>query len=95
MYGAGGQFVNVNSGMCLAVGGASRDNGAAVIQFPCNGRNEQKWTGISHDHGLFHYINVNSGKCLSVGSASEEPGAGIIQWQCNDRVRSEQLWLSI
>jgi hypothetical protein len=36
-------LVNRNSGMCLDVKGASKAAGANVIQWPCNGGNNQKW----------------------------------------------------
>jgi glucosylceramidase len=36
-------FINLNSGKCLDVTGASTANGAIVEQWPCNGGNNQKW----------------------------------------------------
>ncbi len=36
-------FVNLNSGKCLDVTGASTANGAIVEQWPCNGGSNQKW----------------------------------------------------
>lgn len=42
-----GEFVNLNSGKCLAVGGGSTTAGAPVIQWDCDHGNEQQWTASS------------------------------------------------
>ena len=86
------EIVNANSAYCLAVGEAKLNAGAAVIQFPCNDRREQRWRRVRADH-LFVYQNVNSGHCLSVDRGRTTAGAGLIQWHCRDFRQAEQKWL--
>ena len=38
------EIINVNSDFCLTVEGDSLDDGATLIQFPCDGRDSQQWT---------------------------------------------------
>jgi len=88
------EIVNANSGYCLAVGQASPSAGAAVIQFACNDRGEQRWRRRAVGH-LTVFQNVNSGHCLSVDRGLTTNGAGLIQWHCRDFYRAEEKWLEV
>jgi hypothetical protein len=69
-----------HSGKCLDVSGASAQDGAAVIQWPGNGGDNQKWKLVSAGDGYFNIIAKHSGKYLDVSGVSPDNGAGIIQW---------------
>jgi hypothetical protein len=74
-----GQIVDQNSGQCLVVRGGSSDNGAAVIQWPCNPKDEhQRW----HMRRSGEIVNTFSGKCLGIGGGSVETGKAVVQWEC-------------
>lgn len=67
--------------MCLAIGCGSTADGAAAIQWPCNGRAEQLWFVGGPNPGSI--VNYNSGQCLAISGGSPTPGAKAIQWPCN------------
>jgi len=74
-----GQIVNQHSGQCLVARGGSRDNGAAVIQWPCNPNDEhQRW----HMRRSGEIVNAFSGKCMGIGGGSVESGQAVVQWDC-------------
>jgi len=74
------RFLNVNSGLALDVNQASTANGAAIIQWPQNGGNNQQWAITDNGGGYYKIINRNSGLALDVNGASTANGASIIQW---------------
>lgn len=74
--------VRAAAGKCLDVQSASKDNGAPVQVYTCNGTAAQKWTAYQDDRGL-HLSNLNSQKCLDVKSGGAANGTGIQQWTCN------------
>jgi hypothetical protein len=81
------ELMNLNSGKCLNVKGASTDNGAQIIQWPCDpNQTNQVW---KYTNGQL--ININSKKCLDVpwGQLS---GAKMLQWDCNNG--DNQKWTS-
>ena len=76
-----------HSGLCLDVSGAFTADGAAVIQWTCNGQTNQQFTlnpltalGNSQD---FQLVAVHSGKCVDVTGVSTSPGTLIHQWTCD------------
>ena len=76
-------IVAKHSGQCLDVTGASQDNGAAVIQWPCHGGSNQQWSLYNAGDG-YYLVTVNhSGQCLDVTGASQDNGAAVIQWPCH------------
>jgi hypothetical protein len=87
-------FENKASGLCLDVEGASKDNGARVILWPCADPSDLTHTNQWWDTGLDasgHTIifNVNSGKCLDDPQSSATPGTGLVQWDCNNNPNQE------
>ncbi|MFI0924889.1 RICIN domain-containing protein [Streptomyces sp. NPDC021012] len=77
-------LVNVNSGMCLDVTGASTSAGAQVIQWTCgNAKPNQQWrmTPVPGS-GAKQLVSVNSGMCLDVSGNSRTGGAQVVQWTC-------------
>ncbi|MER5203388.1 RICIN domain-containing protein [Streptomyces sp. NPDC002825] len=79
--------------MCLEVADWSKENGAAVRQWPCHDGPNQKWrkyymTGSST--GPYWYVNVNSGKCLEIRDWATYDGAVADQWDCH--YGANQTW---
>ncbi|MBB5135298.1 hypothetical protein HNP84_005034 [Thermocatellispora tengchongensis] len=75
---------NRHSQMCLNVKGSSKDNGARLIQWPCNKNHQNSlwyWKRNSYGKGQM-LANSNSTKCLNVGGNSAANGAWLIQWTC-------------
>jgi hypothetical protein len=76
---------NVNSGKCLDVQGASRNNGANITQSDCNSStSSQKWDIIDRGNGVVSLRSVNSGKCVDVYGVSTADGARLAQYTCNN-----------
>ncbi|MFF3444155.1 RICIN domain-containing protein [Streptosporangium sp. NPDC002721] len=79
-----------HSGKCLDVDGASRADGANVIQWTCRSQPNQKWDLVATDSGYYTLRAAHSGKCLDVDGASRADGANIIQWTCQSQ--PNQQW---
>jgi Ricin-type beta-trefoil lectin domain-like len=80
------QLIN-HDGKCLGVSSASTANGAAAIQFTCNGAASQYWdlkpviiNGIQYQ--LIE--NLFSGKCLTVQNNDPNIGGAVVQETCNN-----------
>lgn len=58
------EIFNFGSNQCLQPVNGSTDQGAAIVQEPCNGGAAQQWMEISVGNNIFHYKNVLSGLCL-------------------------------
>ncbi|MGW7411755.1 RICIN domain-containing protein [Streptomyces sp. NPDC054863] len=79
-------FKAKHSGKCLTVHGAGTAKGAAVDQYTCQNRANQRWRVVyTNQWGVAYVINERSGKCLDVAGGSKANGAKIIQWDCNSR----------
>ena len=77
------QLVASHSQKCLDVPEWSLNDGMPVVQWACNGGDNQTWRVEHVSEGYFRVIARHSGKCLDVSSASTDDGAAIIQWQCH------------
>jgi hypothetical protein len=82
-------LVNVNSNKCVDVYYADTTNGARVLQWTCNGGNNQKWK-IEPVGTYYKLTAVHSGKVLDVSGASTANGATVQQWDFGNA--SNQLW---
>lgn len=78
-----------HSGKCLDVSGASSNNGAPIIQWDCNGGQNQQWRLVPVG-SYYRIVARHSGKCLDVTGASRVNGAQVIQWDCHGG--DNQLW---
>jgi N-acetylmuramoyl-L-alanine amidase len=89
------RLVAKHSGRCMDVYGASRDNGAAIIQWDCHNGDNQAWSLVPAGNDYYKLIAKHSGKCLDVYGASRDNGARLIQWDChggdNQLFRREQF----
>jgi hypothetical protein len=85
---AGGyaELADDRSHLCLAIGGASTAEGAAAIQWNCNGVNagEQMWSIYTGTTGTTHLRNKSTGKCLDIGDGSKTVGAALTQQTCSE-----------
>ena len=82
--------VSVRSGKVADVSGASKADGAAVIQWPDNGKPNQQWTFQSTGDGYHTITCVNSGKVLDVAGSSTADGARVVQMTADGR--TSQQW---
>jgi len=58
-------LISRNSSKCLDVNGASTADGASIIQWSCNGGNNQDWQWVAV--GSYYQLKArHSGKCLNV-----------------------------
>ena len=74
-------IVNRNSGKCLDVNGASTADGANIIQWTCNGGNNQQWQWVATG-SYFNLKARHSGKCINVVGSSTADGALLEQRTC-------------
>ena len=77
------QLVASHSQKCLDVPEWILNDGIPVIQWTCNGGDNQTWRIESTSDGYARLIARHSGKCLDVSGESTEDRADIIQWQCH------------
>jgi hypothetical protein len=70
------------SGLCLDVSGASKNNGAKVVQWTCGNQANQKWRIVSTKDGWYEIRAVHSNKCLDVKGGARNDGAKLQQWAC-------------
>jgi len=77
------QLVASHSQKCLDVPEWSLNDGMPVIQWACNGGDNQTWRLEPTSDGYSRVIAQHSGKCLDVSGVSTDDRAEIIQWQCH------------
>jgi hypothetical protein len=74
------QIVNQDSGQCLDIEHAIAADGSNVIQWPCNGGGNQRWS-YDDSSGLIRSM-LDPHYCLD-NSGSYHDGANIAIWNCN------------
>jgi hypothetical protein len=81
------QIYNFLSNQCLQPVSGSTEQGAAIVQQPCNGSLAQEWTRVRVSGNVSHYVNSLSKLCLDArgGAANHTP---VQQWTCN-RISNE------
>ena len=77
------QLVASHSQKCLDVPQWSLNDGMPVVQWACNGGDNQTWSLETASDGYSRLIAQHSGKCLDVSGVSTDDRADIIQWQCH------------
>jgi Ricin-type beta-trefoil lectin domain/Glycosyl hydrolases family 43 len=84
--GAGGgtylELVARHSGKCVDVVNGSTAANAQVIQYTCNGGNNQQWSPRDSGGGYVQLVARHSGLCLDVANASTADSAQVIQYTC-------------
>ncbi|MEV7617557.1 RICIN domain-containing protein [Streptomyces sp. NPDC089799] len=69
----------VDTYKCLLPYGASRNDGANIVQWDCGALHPAQYWRYSG--GML--INQNSGRCMTPYGGSHAGGAYIVQWDCN------------
>jgi glucose/arabinose dehydrogenase len=82
---------STSTAQCADVNGRSTASGADVIQWTCNGQNNQQWQFIHVGSGIYEIRAVHSNLCLGVVGNSATNGADVVQLTCN--ASSGQRWL--
>lgn len=78
-----------HSGKCLNVDSGSFADGAQVMQWGCQGGNDELWT-LRPYQDAYQVVVKHSGKCLNVSGASTADGGQVIQWPCVGA--NNELW---
>ncbi len=78
-----------HSGHCLNVSGASRSDGAGIIQWTCDGAANEQFSFTPTTDGYGRIVNKNSGKCLDVSGGNASSGAAIVQNTCSSSPTQE------
>jgi hypothetical protein len=89
-------FLNFHSGKCLGVANGNVSDGGKVVQYPCDGTANQRWTVRSVPEQGFPFYELRNGaditKCLGVPGGSSDMGAQLVVWTCNGHL--DQRWIS-
>lgn len=87
------QIIVKSTGHCLDVQGASMEEAAPAITYPCNHQDNQTWVSapFSPETSYYDFNAKHSQQCLDVLAASLANGAAVIQWPCHQS--DNQLWL--
>lgn len=86
---AGYRLINVNSRQCLDVKADSRDPGANIDQFTCNGGGNQRFQ-LTRAGDVSKLTGANSGHCVGVAGSVVTNGGNVIQWTCG--TSTSQNW---
>jgi hypothetical protein len=76
------KLVSGENGKCLQPVNGSLNQGAAIVQEPCNGSVAQQWTVKSVSSTKVHLVNRSSHFCLDARGRATN-GTPIQQWTCN------------
>ncbi len=75
-------LVNHRNKMCVGVAGASKNNGAAVVQWPCVHAGDHLWRKVDRGGGWFSFVNRVSQKCLNLAYGKKPNGSKFDQYKC-------------
>ncbi len=87
------RIVSRHSGLVLDVSGASKANGANIIQWGKNNGDNQLWTLTMLEDNSFVIRSVLSGKVLDVDGWSKENGANVQVWEYGNQ-DNQRWWLT-
>jgi hypothetical protein len=85
------EIVSLSSGQCATVDAYSTTAGTPIVQSPCEGVSEQRWS-LTPSGNYYHIVSVGSGQCLNVSSGSTAKGDPIIQWPCQTNGATNDQW---
>lgn len=83
-----------SSASCADVAALSKQNGAPIIAWNCNGQVNQQWSLVPIGQNAYLISSVNSGQCLDVAGASKLSGTPVLQWPCGVNKQNQQWLLS-
>lgn len=77
------EFQRANTGMCIAVKGASRKVNASIVLYPCLSKTRELFkVYYNPDSGRYQYRNVNSGLCIQAKGGLVS-GHRLVQAKCS------------
>ncbi|MEU1802946.1 RICIN domain-containing protein [Streptomyces sp. NPDC019937] len=91
--GSGGPYATLkarHSGKCADVVSAAQTDGAAVVQYTCNGGGNQLFWSRSAGGGYVQLVARHSSQCLTVAGGSTADGAAVVQSACG--TGANQQW---
>ncbi|SEN46493.1 RICIN domain-containing protein [Actinacidiphila rubida] len=77
-------------GQLANVRGASKADGAPIIQYPWSGTANERWEADSALGGYYRFKSVDSGKCINVQGGGSANGTPVIQYTCGSS--DNELW---
>jgi hypothetical protein len=80
---------NIGTGKCLQPIAGAFDEGAPIVQQPCDGGSAQEWALVSLGGTKFRIKSLHSGYCLETRLGATN-GSPIDQWECN--WISNEIW---
>lgn len=75
------ELVAKHSGLCLEIGGSSKENHARFTQAACTRADNQRFKLWTHENGVMISV-VHSGQCVDVLDAGKDNGAALQQFPC-------------
>lgn len=84
------RLITAAADQCAHVEGASTDDGAPVIEEPCDGTGRDEWA-LKISGAGYEAVARQSGKCLDIQNASTDDGAPAVQAACNGG--ESQRWM--
>ncbi|WP_405093217.1 RICIN domain-containing protein [Micromonospora sp. NBC_01392] len=84
------QLVAMHSQQCAGVSGSGTAAGTDVVQWPCTGGSEQRWTLEKATAGYRLRPSHASTMCLDVAGGATSAGANVLQWTCGSA--ANQVW---
>ena len=85
-----GMIVSRSSDKCLDIYKGQTAAGVKVQQFDCHGQDNEIWSFVAQDNGVYSITNRKSGKVLDVADKSKNNGSRIQQNDWNHA--NNQLW---
>jgi len=79
------RWINVSSQLCMGASGGKMTAGTPIIQWWCNGNDDQYWSWTFAEEGDYQPLlnNKDNNKCLDVLGSSSDAGAKLILADCN------------
>lgn len=77
------KIVNVQTGKCLDVNGAKKDNGTNIKVYNSNNSNAQRWYIIKNDIGYSLLPKFNTGSAMDITGGKIQAGTNIEEWTQN------------
>jgi hypothetical protein len=75
------EVINAQSGKCLDIVEASREDGARVQEYGCHGGSNQSWRLVKSGSSIQIQSNMH-GKCLEVFGGFKTAGSKVTMWSC-------------
>jgi hypothetical protein len=79
-----------HSGQCLDINGGSAQGGALLLQWPCHGGDNQRFTLMNMGDGSYNIVARHSGMCLEAHHNTW--GTQLYQWPCHGG-ENQRFWL--